>query len=75
MKRLVAWLLVSIAAGTASPAQARDITGEWAWGAGGGRAIVSADGTGADGRGNTLDAVYTLRGAPEANRRSSSRER
>jgi len=49
--------IVSIAvvvAGIAGTATAQSLPGDWDWGVGGGHTVIAADGTGEDGRGNTM---------------------
>lgn len=49
---------VIVCLSTLAPASAQTLTGEWNWGAGGGHTVVTADGRGRDGRGNTM--TWTL---------------
>jgi hypothetical protein len=54
MVRWLCWLAVALLWGAAQAAQAEVLTGQWDWGAGGGIVEISADGTGHDSRGNTM---------------------
>ncbi|MER2604973.1 MAG: hypothetical protein ABTQ29_04005 [Siculibacillus sp.] len=51
--RRFAAVLLSIACST-FPALAQTLPGDWNWGVGGGVTVISPDGTGNDGRGNTM---------------------
>lgn len=61
MVRWLCWIAVALVWSAAQPAQAQDLTGQWDWGAGGGVVDISADGTGRDSRGNTMQ--WTLQDA------------